>query len=248
MNEKIKILWLYPDILNLHGDRGNLMALQRVAGLLDLPLEIIRVEAPDQFVPLRDADMLFLASGEVKNMAQIVSGLGQQINELSDFFDRGGYCFAIGSAGAVLARETKRLNGTSFSGLAILPMCCRERESVWGDDLWFSLNGRREMEIIGNQIQVLDIKLDNDAQALGQVIYGHGNNGGKDEGCCIGNAIFTNALGPLFVKNPRYAALILSDIARKKQLVCPQELSSSDTEFEDRSFTLIKQFIEKKMA
>lgn len=29
MNE-INILWMYPDILNLHGDRGNIMAFERV--------------------------------------------------------------------------------------------------------------------------------------------------------------------------------------------------------------------------
>ena len=30
MADKITVLWLYPDILNLHGDRGNLMALERI--------------------------------------------------------------------------------------------------------------------------------------------------------------------------------------------------------------------------
>lgn len=42
MADKITVLWLYPDILNLHGDRGNLMALERIGKLMELPVEVRR--------------------------------------------------------------------------------------------------------------------------------------------------------------------------------------------------------------
>lgn len=247
MSDTIKILWLYPDILNLHGDRGNLMALERIAGLLGLPVEIIRVETPDQFLSLDVADLLMLCSGEVKDMPRIISGLDKQKQPLSCFIARGGYIFAIGSSGAVLARETRRADGSVFYGLGLLPMRCRERDSVWGDDIWFSLTDSPQTEIIGNQIQILDIELADGAQALGRLIYGRGNNGGKDEGCRMNNVIFTNTVGPLFVKNPRYTASILADIARRRQQAVPHDLSPDDTEYENKSFVLVKRFIEKKM-
>jgi len=248
MTGTIKILWLYPDILNLHGDRGNLMALERIAGLLGLPVEIVRVETPDQALPLESADLLMLCSGEVKDMARIVSDLAEQKRALRRFAAEGGYIFAIGSSGAVLARETRRRDGNVFGGLDLLPMYCRERDSVWGDDLWFSRNDTPGAEIIGNQIQVLDIELVEPAQTLGKVIYGRGNNGGQDEGCRAGNIVFTNTLGPLFVKNPRYTADILTDIANRRRLQPLRQLTPCDTEYEDKSFVLIKHFIEKKMA
>ena len=32
----LNITWLYPDLLNLHGDRGNLMAFERVGKAMGL--------------------------------------------------------------------------------------------------------------------------------------------------------------------------------------------------------------------
>ena len=40
MNNELNILWMYPDILNLHGDRGNLMAFERIGNLLDVKINI----------------------------------------------------------------------------------------------------------------------------------------------------------------------------------------------------------------
>ena len=33
--EELNITWLYPDVLNLHGDRGNVMALKKVGEMLN---------------------------------------------------------------------------------------------------------------------------------------------------------------------------------------------------------------------
>ena len=91
MADKITILWLYPDILNLHGDRGNLMALERIGGLLDLPVEVRRVDNLTDTLPLAEADLLVLTSGEVKNMPYVVDALRRERAALDDYVARGGY-------------------------------------------------------------------------------------------------------------------------------------------------------------
>ena len=40
---KMNLVWLYPDILNLHGDRGNVMAFKKIAESMDVELNIIKV-------------------------------------------------------------------------------------------------------------------------------------------------------------------------------------------------------------
>ena len=42
----LHILWMYPDVLHLHGDRGNVMALARVAGLMGAAAETRRAAPP----------------------------------------------------------------------------------------------------------------------------------------------------------------------------------------------------------
>ena len=248
MADKITILWLYPDILNLHGDRGNLMALERIGSLLDLPVEVRRVDKLTDLLPLAEADLLVLTSGEVKNMPQVVDALRRERAALDDYVARGGYILATGTAGTVLAQETARLDGTSFVGLSLLPMRCQERAQVYGDDIWFSLAADPQLKLMGNQIQVVDTKLLDGAQPLGKLIYGYGNRGAEDEGCQAGRITFTNTLGPLLVKNPRYTEQLLIALAADKGLAPSRRLSAEDTDYEDHSYQLIEQFIRKKMA
>lgn len=245
-DKKIKVLWLYPSVLNLHGERGNMMALSRVAGIMGLTLEIVRVEAPGDVLPLDEADMLYLAPGQVKDMANIADAMKAQNEQLNAFVERGGAILATGTAGCVLARETVRADGSRFPGLGLLPMTCRERDAVYGDDIWFTTD--KGFEVIGCQIQVVDTLLDTEARPYGKLIYGRGNNGGGDEGCRRKNVVFTNTLGPMLVKNPRIAEGLLcqiSDIAD----ICPAgRLAAEDTEYEDKSAELIRKFIKAKMA
>ena len=43
VKEQLNILWLYPDVLDLHGGRGDLMGLLHAAKLLGVPAELKRV-------------------------------------------------------------------------------------------------------------------------------------------------------------------------------------------------------------
>ena len=248
MTETIKITWACPDILNLHGDRGNLMALQNIGDKMGLNVEIVRHESWQEKLDLADTDMLLFPSGEVKNIAILAAALIPQKEELAAFTNRGGYIFALGSSGALLAQKTIRADSGVFAGLSMLPMQCKERANVYGDDIWYKLTDESGLEILGNQIQILDTTLDAGAQPFGEIIYGHGNNGTGDEGCRVANIIFTNTLGPLFVKNPHYSQKLLEQIALGKNITNYQYLEPADTEYEDQSAVLIKRFIKKKRA
>ena len=200
----LRLLWLFPDVVNLHGGRGDIMALLHVADLMQLPLEIIRHDSPEQPLDFARVDLIFLNSGELKCGPELTAALRGQMAELQAFLSRGGLLIAVGSSGSVLARETRLLDGSSWTGLGLLDMQLQERSSVWGDDLWFRTE--EGIEVIGNQIQVADVMLDSTQAALGETVYGRGNCGDGGEGARSGGVIFTNGLGPLLVKNPRLAA------------------------------------------
>ena len=57
---KLNILWLYPDVLDLHGGRGDLMGLLHTAELLGLKPELKRVDAFDQEPDFDWADIIWL--------------------------------------------------------------------------------------------------------------------------------------------------------------------------------------------
>ena len=245
MSRAIHIAWLYPNILNIHGGRGDLMALERISGLMGMPVEIRRCESYADEIPFEWADIIYMTSGEIKCMPEIVEAIKKQQSKLDEFLAAGGCLWAVSSSGAVLGKRLELLDGGVIEGLGLLDTVWKERTSVWGDDLWFSLQD--DTQVMGNQIQVADIYLDDEQEAFGEVIYGRGNCGDGREGAKSGNVVYTNCLGPMMVKNPAVASMLLKEAAKKAGVEGYRELTAEDTEIEDKSFEMIKKFIEKKM-
>ena len=247
--DTINIAWLYPDVLDLHGGRGDLLGLRHGAELLGLDCRISRVDRLEDFPDLDWADILWLGPGEVRCSQVVAQRLGRERQALLDYAAAGRMLVAVASSGAVLARQTTRADGSSFAGLGLLDMDCHEPGPVYGNDLWFALPDGEE--IMAVQISLLHtlIAADSPTQPLGRVLYGRGNSSdGKAEGAWRDNVIFTNALGPVCVKNPRFSARLLAQAAAAKGLKLEAALSPEQTEREDASFELIKRFIQKKQA
>ncbi|MBO5005378.1 MAG: cobalamin biosynthesis protein CobQ [Clostridia bacterium] len=195
--EELNIVWAYPDMLNLHGDRGNVMALERIAKQMDIKTNIKRIDSYEDKIDFNSADIIFFNPGELKVMPSIIEALEKQREELEEYINNEKIIVVIGTTGSIMAKETKRIDGSSINGLGILDMNCTERKMVYGDDIHFSLKEDSSQELIGCQIQMIDTELQSDI-SFGQVIYGMGNNNGKSEGARYKNVIFTNALRTCF--------------------------------------------------
>ena len=59
---RLRIVWIYPDLLSTYGDRGNMLILARRAGLRGIAAECVEVQS-DQAVP-EQGDIYLLAGGE----------------------------------------------------------------------------------------------------------------------------------------------------------------------------------------
>ena len=119
---------------------------------------------------------------------------------------------SIGTTGLMFGKTITREDSTVIQGLGYLDMTATERKYVWGDDLHVCLR-RNKQELIGSQIMMADV---NAKYPLADTIYGRGNNNTGTDGARWKNLIYTNCLGPLFVKNPWFAESILKDIILQK--------------------------------
>lgn len=243
----LNVVWAYPDILNLHGDRGNLFAIERVAKLLGVETKVTKIEDYKEKIDFKNADIILFNVGEVKVMPTIIYALKAQERELDEYIEQGKIIILIGTTGCIMAKETVRVDGTKFNGLGILDMICTERPDVYGNDIHFSLKENPKMEIMANQIQLIDTKLNSDI-AFGTVIYGMGNNDkeNKTEGAKYKNVIFTNALGPVLVKNPWYTEKIVKLAMENKGENVDKIIDKEEFEIEMKSMQCIKKFIENK--
>lgn len=246
--KRLRILWMYPDILSLHGGRGDIMALLRFASMANLPVDIHRVEQLTDPVPLDQADMLYFCCGDLACVPDIVKALEPRLPDLLAFAEAGKVIFANGSSGAILAKELRQLGGPTVPGLGLLSMHWTERNSVHGDDLW--LNAIDGTEVIGNEIKLADVTLDPGQAPFATVRYGRGNSGNGAEGAITGNVMYTACLGPVLVRNPALCMALLRRGAEAAGLETTSTqfvLTQADISMELLGIADAQAFIQKKI-
>ncbi|MGN0631187.1 MAG: hypothetical protein ACI4JN_07660 [Ruminococcus sp.] len=251
---EMNILWLYPDKMNLHGDRGNMMAMANIADSLGIKLNIIRANTAAEAGDISKADLIYIGPGQMDHMKKITDDLRTIEAEIKAYAESGGHFLIIGSSGCMLSKNFTRYDGSVEEGLGILDMTAKElnrtkmpyvTREVYGDDILFRMADG--MEIVGCQIQCMDFNLKN-VQPLGKVLYGYGNNTmDATEGARYKNVIFTNTVGPLFSLNPWFAVRILSEIGEKNGGSSGfDENCVSYMDYARESIKLRKQFIKEK--
>lgn len=198
----LKICHLYPDLLNLHGGRGNVIAFTRRCGWRDIPVSVYRVNSGKK-IEFRDLDFLFIGSGPEKLLDGLVVDLKEHIQGLEQAIEDGMVVLATGTGYQLLGKYYLMPGGKKISGLGLL-------------DLHTEAHHDR---LVGNV--AVEIKLDDafvqvtgyenhkgrtflhGAEALGKVLAGQGNNGIDGlEGARYRNVFGTYLQGPLLPKNP----------------------------------------------
>lgn len=236
---KITVGWMYPNLLNLHGERGSVQNLERIGKRMGIEVEILRIEDFSQPIPFEKLDFLIFLPGEIVLFPKLVSALKD--SGLAEYLEQGGYLVAIGTSGLLFGKSILREDGSTVEGLGYLDLTAKERKYVWGDDLHLKINGT-EQELIGSQIQMADVDA---KEPFATTLYGMGNNNTGSEGARWNNLIYTNCLGPLFVKNPWFAETIINEILTKKGL--PAATAEPDL-IAQQSFASTLKFIKEKQS
>ncbi len=234
----LRLGWMYPDLLNLHGERGSVQAFQRAGENLGVEVQVRRIDDFDETIPFAELDLCLFLPGELKTLGFLKPALEKQRKALEAYLERGGYAVAVGTTGALFGGRVTREDGSTWDGLGLLEMTSEERRYVWGDDIHFRLNDSKQ-EIFGSQIQMLDVHA---ADPLGQTIYGRGNDGSGAEGARCRNLLYTNCLGPVFVKNPWWTEALVKDICLQKLGVVQKRPNT----LESRSFDSCLRFTASK--
>lgn len=241
MSNIINVAWMYPDILNLHGDRGNAKAFELISKKIGVKLNIDRIDNLEEKIDFEKYDILLFNAGELKTIKTISDVLKGQKEELDKYIKDNKIILITGSTGALFADKITRIDNSSFEGLNILNMDIKERDIVIGDDLYYSVG---KMQIMSSQIQMIDIML-NKVKPFGNIKYGYGNNGTDVEGARYKNVIFTNALGPVLVKNPWFTEYIIKLACKNKNVKI--KTKKVNYELELKSLESTKEFINKKI-
>jgi CobQ-like glutamine amidotransferase family enzyme len=216
----LRLIWVYPDLLSTYGDRGNLLVLERRAGLRGIEVESVLVKS-DEPVP-REGDVYLLGGGE--DLPQILAARRLRADGgLAAAANRGAAIFAVCAGYQLMGTEFGDADGQPLPGLEIL-------------DIRSSRGARRGVgEILADVDPSLGVprlsgfenhqgvtKLGPDVAPLARVITGVGNGDGT-EGAYAGRIVGTYLHGPALVRNPGLADLVLGSVVGPLEPLAPAD-------------------------
>ena len=217
---KLVIVHLYPELLNLYGDGGNVTILAERARKRGLETEVVRV-APGQMADLDTADIVFLGGGPDREQHLASRDLLGQANELRAYVEGDGVLLAICGGYQILGREWL-LGNETVPGLGILDITTKRAEGGSHNRLVGNIaleSPLATIPVIGYENHAGRTFLGDSCKPFGRVANrrAHGNNDtDAADGALYRNVVGTYLHGPLLAKNPDVADwLIARAMARR---------------------------------
>ena len=207
---QLNICHLYPDVMNLYGDRGNLIALKQRARWRGITVQVHPVRA-GQKETVPQCDIILLGGGEDRSQQAVFPDLMARKGMLEETVSRGGVVLGICGGYQLLGHSYRTLDGQELSGLGLLDVVtvAGERRLTGNVVIETSLGGEHRA-LVGFENHAGRTRLGENARALGAVVAGHGNNGEDGgEGACQGRVFGTYLHGALLPKNPWFSDQLL---------------------------------------
>ena len=215
LDRPLRIVHLYPDALNLYGDGGNVIVLERRCRWRGIPVEVDDVRMGD-VLDLSTADIVLIGGGADRDQLAVANELRHQRDELQGYVEDDGVVLAICGSYQLLGRSYY-MGDEKVEGLGIIA----------GDTV------RGEGRLTGNVAVKTDIAdapfvgfenhggrtmLDACEHPLGtSVLEGTGNNGQDgSEGCLHRNLVGTYLHGPALSKNPELADWLIAQALERR--------------------------------
>lgn len=210
--KELKILYLYPDILELYGDFGNIQVLryrleQRGFKAIIEPYSI--GDTPPDF---KDYDLVFAGGGADQEQGILAQDLIQYKTAINEAINDGVFFLLICGAYQLFGKYYKSVEGDIIPGLEIFDYYTeaihdRKKRCIGNIVIETELN-HKKTKIIGFENhggQTFGI-----TKPFGHVLFGNGNQfNDTQEGFFLDNIIATYLHGPLLSKNPELTDYII---------------------------------------
>ena len=230
---KLRIAHLYPDLLNLYGDIGNMTTLKKRCEWRDISVQIDPIYGNEK-ISFTDYDLVFLGGGSDREQLLVRDKLIKMKKELTAYVNDGGVLAAV-CGGYQLLGSYYKLENETIEGLEILNIQTEVGKTRLISDV--VIENEQFGTIVGFENHGGRTYI-NEHTPLGKVLYGSGNNGTDgNEGVIYKNVIATYLHGSLLPKNPKLADHIIKLMLEQRGL--PSELKPLDDTIENNAHQYI---------
>ena len=210
--------YLYPSVMSQYGDLGNVLAIRQRCEWRGIDVEVDELEVGDRVSPDR-VDLLLVGGGADAHQRHICEDLLRVKGDgIRQAVDEGMPAFAVCAGYQLWGHSYRTATGDDLPGLGIFDAHTVHRAAQTGTKL-DTITRAGSVRAVGNLVVAWGDKvlvgfenhggrtyLHDNAQPLGRIVVGGGNNSEDGwEGCVRNNAIGTYMHGPAFPKNPALA-------------------------------------------
>lgn len=211
---EIKICHLYPDLLNVYGDIGNIRILKYRAEKRDIDVKIDNISIGDKLDS--EYDIIFFGGGQDYEQSIVCDDLNiLKKDYLKNYIENNGVFLSICGGYQLLGKYYTTPDGKKLPGLGILDIYTEGGKKRFigntviynedYDETYVGFENHSGRTYIGS------------LKPLGKVQAGYGNNGEDGyEGCIYKNTFCTYFHGSLLSKNPEIADRLILLALRQK--------------------------------
>ena len=223
----LRLAHLYPDVMNIYGDRGNVIALRYRCEARGIGFELSEVNVSDPFDPAQ-FDLVLMGGGQDREQRHIADDLVERGPSLKAAIDDGLAALAVCGGFQMFGHRYVDHEGGIIPGIGVFDLETRHpgplADRCIGDVVLATESG----EVVGFENHGGRTYLAPGQPAFGTVKRGFGNNAEDgQEGARYKNAFGTYLHGSLLPKNPALADELIR-LALERRYGEPVELQLLD--------------------
>jgi CobQ-like glutamine amidotransferase family enzyme len=242
----LRIAHLYADEMNIYGDRGNIMTLQRRAEWRGITVEVRAIgrgPSPD----LSDIDLIFWGGGQDRDQELVFTdAAAHKVQPIRAAIDAGTVVLAVCGGYQLLGEYYVTADGKQLPGLGLVDLHTvpGSQRKIGNIVIETSTLGLDPATLVGFENHSGKTYLGAGLQPLGRVLHGAGNNGEDGtEGVAAGNIFGTYLHGSLLPKNPHLADLLIARALQRRGL---SRLQPLDDTVEMSAHNAVRQVVLRK--
>lgn len=217
---KLNIAWLYPDLMSVYGDRGNIIVLSKRCEWRGIEISVKRVLLDTSIKELQSCDLLFMGGAQDRQQKIVADDLRKKAGLISEMVEAGIPGLYICGAFQFLGNYYKEADGSMIEGLGIFDLHTINPgfnvkrligNVVVESDKRYLYNPDFSKYLVGFENHGGRTYLGKGVKPMGKVARGYGNNGEDGtEGAVYKNSFGTYLHGPILPKNPHFADYLIA--------------------------------------
>jgi CobQ-like glutamine amidotransferase family enzyme len=216
---KFTVGWLYPDLMNIYGDRGNILTLLQRAEWRGFETRLLQLGRGNN-AEMEEVDVFFFGGGQDREQALVYEDLLEfKQPKLEHAVAEGAQVLAVCGGYQLLGHYYQTADGERFNGIGLIDVKTEAGKKRFIGDVVIETDiaDLRPRTLVGFENHSGRTFLGPNAKPLGRVVTGNGNNGDDgQEGFLQGGVIGSYLHGSLLPKNPHLADHLIRSALRRR--------------------------------